>query len=153
MASSTTRHEGEARHRLRDAWRPIASTTGDPAYAGVFQRDDLAVRDARAMVRIVLSAWGLGQLEEDAGLLATELVANAVRHARGDVIRFTVTRTARYRVRVAVTDRSKQAPVLRPANPFAESGRGLHLVVALSSRWEVIPLPWGKQVWAEVGEA
>ena len=151
MASTTTRRT-ERQERPQPSWRPIVSTTGDPAYSGVLQRNEAAAADARDMVRTCLSVWHLDQLAEDLALVATELVANAVRHARGEVVRVTVTRIARHRVRVAVTDRSKQMPQLRVGDPLAETGRGLLLVDGTTAgRWGVIPYNWGKQVWAEVG--
>lgn len=54
---------------------------------------------------------------------------------------------------MAVTDKSRDLPQLREGEPLAESGRGLRLVDAMSTRWGGIPLNWGKQVWAEVGSA
>lgn len=138
--------------RLRPSWRPIASATGSPAYSGVFQRDLAAAAEAREMVRTVVAVWRLEHLAEDLSLVATELVANAARHARGEVVRITVTRTARLRVRVAVTDRSKRMPRLQVGELWAEAGRGLLLVDGTTAgHWGVIPYNWGKQVWAEVG--
>ncbi|AWW43208.1 ATP-binding protein [Streptomyces cadmiisoli] len=149
MASITT-HESETVDRLRPTWRPVASSTGAPSYSGALQRDDQAAEDARKIVDIVLAVWRLEHLADDVKLIASELVSNAARHARGTVVRMVVTRTARYRVRVAVTDKSRDLPQLQIADPLAEAGRGLCLVDALASNWGVIPLPWGKQVWAEV---
>lgn len=152
MASSTT-HQTEAEARLRPSWRPVASITGAPAYTGILQRDDRAAEDARTMVRVVLAAWHLPQLAEDCALVASELASNAARHARGSVVRMTVTRTARYRVRVAITDKSQKVPQLPARDPLAETGRGLLLVDAVSSDWGVTPYRWGKSVWAEVASA
>ncbi|MFJ4469637.1 ATP-binding protein [Streptomyces sp. NPDC089424] len=149
MASITT-HGTETVERLRPSWRPVASSTGDPAYSGVLQRDDQAAEDARRMLDTVLAVWRLEHLGDDLKLIASELASNAARHTRGTVVRLTVTRTARHRVRVAITDKSREVPQLEVGDPLAETGRGLQLVDALSSNWGVIPLPWGKQVWAEV---
>jgi anti-sigma regulatory factor (Ser/Thr protein kinase) len=44
---------------------------------------DLAVRQARQATHDALAAWRLAHLEETAVLLVSELVTNAVRHARG----------------------------------------------------------------------
>ncbi|AYN40951.1 ATP-binding protein [Streptomyces dangxiongensis] len=151
MASTT--HQTTSTERLRPFWRPVDSTTGDPAYSGVLQRDEQAAEDARKMVDTVLAVWHLEQLADDAKLVATELVANASRHARGTVVRMVVTRTARYRVRVAITDKSRALPALQLGDPLAETGRGLRLVDGVSSKWGVIPYNWGKSLWAEVGTA
>ncbi|EFL32646.1 regulatory protein [Streptomyces viridochromogenes DSM 40736] len=136
--------------RLRPSWRPIVSATGDPAYVGVLQRDEQTAEDARQMVAIVLAVWHLEHLKDDAKILVSELASNATRHATGSIVRLTVTRTARNRVRVAVTDKSRTMPQVLEGDLLAESGRGLRLVDALSSNWGVIPLPWGKSVWEEV---
>jgi anti-sigma regulatory factor (Ser/Thr protein kinase) len=139
-------------YRVRPSWRPVASTTGAPSYSGVLQRDKQAAEDARNMVTTVLAVWHLPHLAEDAKLVATELASNAARHARGSVIRITVTRTARYRVRVAITDKSRTLPRMQGTDPLAEAGRGLLLVSGLSLTWGVTPYAWGKCVWAEVGQ-
>ncbi|MGW8064587.1 ATP-binding protein [Streptomyces ziwulingensis] len=148
--ASTTSHGSETVERLRPSWRPVASATGDPAYYGVLQRDDQVAEDARKMVDTVLAVWRLEHLGDDVKLIASELASNAARHARGSVVRMAVTRTVRYRVRVAITDRSRDLPQFQVGDPLAETGRGLRLVDAVSSNWGVVPLPWGKQVWAEV---
>jgi anti-sigma regulatory factor (Ser/Thr protein kinase) len=148
--ASTISHRTECEERVRPSWRPVASTTGDPAYSGVLQRDEQAAEEARKILAMVLAVWKLEQLAEDANLLVTELVSNAARHARGSVVRITVTRTARYRVRVAVTDKSRTLPKLVLGDPLDETGRGLRLVDAMSSAWGVTPYNWGKCVWAEV---
>ncbi|MFF0224968.1 ATP-binding protein [Streptomyces sp. NPDC004629] len=153
MSRAAAQKTTASEERPRPSWRPVASVTGDPAYSGVLLRDEQAAEDARAMVAMVLAVWHLPQLADDATLVATELVSNAVRHARGAVVRITVARIARDRVRLAVTDKSRELPRIQLADPLAETGRGLLLVDGLSSTWGVIPYTWGKSVWAEVGTA
>lgn len=102
------------------------------------------------MVDMALGVWSLPQLVDDARLVATELTSNAARHARGGVVRITVTRTARYRVRVTVTDKSSTMPRLQVVDPLAETGRGLRMVDAVSADWGITTHKWGKSVWAEV---
>ncbi|WP_411092346.1 ATP-binding protein [Streptomyces sp. 049-1] len=143
----------ETRSRLVVTWRPIEHVTGHPAFTALMERDELAAADARRMLTAVLTRWGLMDLQDEMHLVATELVANAAKHGNGDHIRVNVLRTAARRVRVAVTDKSRKPPELRAVDEFAESGRGLHLVQAVASNVGVIPLPWGKSVWAEVGVA
>ncbi|WP_234029263.1 ATP-binding protein [Streptomyces sp. PsTaAH-124] len=139
--------------RLRPTWHPVASATGCPSYSGVFPRDERAAGEARVMVATVLAVWHLPRLVADAELVASELVTNAVRHARGPDVGMTVTRTGHTKVRVAVTDGSPLLPRLRGADLLAETGRGLRLVDGLSQDWGVTPCVRGKSVWAEVGEA
>jgi signal transduction histidine kinase len=151
MTSSTeTRERGGPDTRLTASWRPIEHATGYPTFTGLMQRDELAGADARRMLTVVLAGWKLDELKDEMNLVATELVANAAKHARGDVIRVNVMRTAPRRVRVTVTDKSRAQPKLQQVDDLAESGRGLVLVQAVASAVGVIPLPWGKSVWAEV---
>lgn len=82
-------------------------------------------------------------------LLASELVANAVKHADAESIsvRFTV---APQSVRVEVAD---PGPGFEPDphidRPSGIGGWGLHLVDELSSRWGVADGP-GSRVWFEI---
>lgn len=131
-------------------WRPIRAVNGEPAWTGALLRDEQAVADARHMVRNVLTRWRLEWLADDSALVMTELVANAVRHACGHVVRVTITLVHGSGVRVSVTDESMELPVVQPVDVLAESGRGLHLVEATAARWGAVPFTWGKQVWAEV---
>lgn len=59
----------------------------------------------------------------------------------------------RVRVLIEVWDQNLRAPMLKPAGPDEESGRGLMLVEALCDRWDwEVPPGWGgKLVWAELG--
>ena len=108
-----------------------------------------SVRAARVFVAETLAAAGLSELEDSAVLLTSELVTNALVHARtGVLIRVT---TGRGKVRVEVTDGSAGDPIARPADPEALSGRGLAIVKAMAEQWGVDPLPTqGKRVWFEV---
>ncbi|OMI33556.1 regulatory protein [Streptomyces sparsogenes DSM 40356] len=128
----------------------MPSAVGAPAYTHVFPREVESAALARQLVRTVLETWHLPQLVDDAMHVVSELVANAVDHARGGHIRFTVTRTDDRRVRLAVVDKSHAEPVLRTVSPSEEHGRGLVIVDALSLKWGIDPLPWGKRTWADL---
>lgn len=105
-------------------------------------------RRARAYVNGVLSAWQLPQsLRDDIVIVAGELVVNAVLHS--GVAQELRLRRTRHRVVLEVLDRSPRTPKPRPADPEAESGRGLHLVAQLADRWGARPLEGGKSVWCE----
>ncbi len=72
---------------------------------------------------------------EAVALLTSELVSNAVRHARTP---FTVTvEAAGDVVRVAVADGDRTRPRPGWPDPTAEHGRGLHLVGRLAHAWGV----------------
>jgi GAF domain-containing protein/anti-sigma regulatory factor (Ser/Thr protein kinase) len=87
-------------------------------------------------------------LVEDAALVVTELLTNAVLHGRPPV-------TLRVhllgdRVRVEVEDTGRQMPVTVRHSTEAMTGRGLPLVSALSAGWGVDATEAGKSVWAEL---
>ena len=85
-----------------------------------------AVAEARGFVTQQLRRWGLESLVSDAELLTSELVTNAVLHARGAV---TVTvAVAEGAAEIGVGDRSSDLPEQRPRTWRAEGGRGLRLV-------------------------
>ncbi|MFW3477118.1 ATP-binding protein [Streptomyces microflavus] len=123
-----------------------------PAYTETLPRSAESARRARRLVRLALNVWGLTGVQDTAELVVSELLTNAVLHARRDQARVTVVRLGEGRVRVAVVDLSKDCPAPRAAGGGAESGRGLGIVEELSGgRWGVDPLPWGKRVWATLG--
>jgi anti-sigma regulatory factor (Ser/Thr protein kinase) len=104
---------------------------------------------ARRFVRQVLGEWRLSHLAEDAVLLTSELVTNAVVHAGG----VTIVRLGLddHTLRVTVCDHIEAPPVTRNAAPDADHGRGLALVEALAARWGVDRAqPPGKCVWLEL---
>lgn len=91
-------------------------------------------------------------LADDAELLVSELVANAVQHGRPDItLRVSLDPPL---IGVSVQDDGEAVPktaVGRP-HPTAESGRGLCLVDRVSSTWGVTPNdpPPGKTVWFHI---
>ena len=108
------------------------------------------VRLSRLVTREVLVAWRLAHVEETAVLLVSELVTNAVRHARPtDAITLeleaarTCLRIEVYRCRPGLT-----AP--RTQGEFDESGFGRALVDSLADRWGIRETMIGKTVWAEL---
>ncbi|CAM5447003.1 ATP-binding protein [Streptomyces avidinii] len=111
---------------------------------------------ARALLRKQLAEWGIGpDPAEAAELLLSELVTNAVRHARAPQGRDIGIRIARYDgvLRVEVAD-AGPAVKLTPqiVADTADRGRGLAIVAALAERWGCCPRRHGigKAVWAEV---
>ncbi|NGN68689.1 ATP-binding protein, partial [Streptomyces sp. A7024] len=55
---------------------------------------------------------------------------------------------------IAVFDPGGGVPQVRESGPFAESGRGLHVVSCLSDAWGwSAPGPYGKAVWARFSPA
>ena len=97
-----------------------------------------------------LDTWGVGERFADLPLVTSELVTNAVRHAGSDVD-VSLDLTAE-RLRLEVSDRSKQPPILGDPSAARDGGRGLHIVARLASRWGLESRAHGKTVWCEVAD-
>lgn len=104
-----------------------------------------ACRQARQLVTQACASWHLSELTATAALVATELVANVVRHAH-TTMEFTVA-LRNGRISLAVKDGSTRLP--RTVDPTLRDagGRGLRLVRELTDAWGVLPVPDGKVVW------
>jgi hypothetical protein len=114
-----------------------------------FRPEEDAPRAARRFLEQSLARWGYtGPLVDDARLLVSELVTNAVTHARSPLS--VSIRSQHPSVRVSVRDESPIKPIVRAPRPDADSGRGLQIVAAVSRHWGVDAAPEGKTVWAEV---
>ncbi|MFD5114777.1 MULTISPECIES: ATP-binding protein [unclassified Streptomyces] len=121
-----------------------------------------AVSCARAYTKAMLRWWGASHLFDDALLVASELVTNAVQatglnhepkwmdikteHVIGLQLR--IVHDSFY---VEVWDNSSDAPLVKNPTADAEGGRGLYLVEGLAKRWGAYrPSAGGKIVWAEL---
>jgi anti-sigma regulatory factor (Ser/Thr protein kinase) len=104
---------------------------------------------ARRRLAEQLRLWGVTGLESESVLLvATELVANAVDHARSALeLAVSFDGTA---IVVEVHDESMLEPRLQPINPTAARGRGLQMVDALAKSWRCIRHAGGKTVQAVI---
>jgi len=101
---------------------------------------------ARNFVVACLRRWGLGHRVEEAALLTSELVTNAVRYAGSPVL--VRVDQAPDGVVVAVKDPAPDIPTPRSAAPDDVTGRGLTIVSAMAADWGVEPVPDdGKYVW------
>ncbi|MEC3997855.1 ATP-binding protein [Actinacidiphila sp. DG2A-62] len=112
----------------------------------------LSVGRARRLLAVQLAAWDLRQVVDDAELVVSELVTNAIAHAHPPVGRLIATRFERLAdgVRIEVHDAGGSKPRPRRASTEEESGRGLELVDALTGgAWGVSDRDGpGKLVWA-----
>lgn len=125
--------------------------TGHPGYSETLPREPESAAAARRLVRTALAAWSLEEHIDDAMVVITELVSNAVDHGRLASIRVVVTRPAEHWVRLGVVDRSRAIPMMRiDSNGDQIRGRGLVLVDSLTERWGTDLHQWGKQVWGEL---
>ncbi|QKW10307.1 SpoIIE family protein phosphatase [Streptomyces sp. NA04227] len=102
---------------------------------------------AREHVREQLAAWHLDDLlTTTTELIVSELVGNAVRHARGPIdLRLLRSRT----LICEVSDGSLTTPHIRTASFTDEGGRGLQLIAAMAQRWGARYTAEGKSIWAE----
>ena len=109
-----------------------------------------AAREARTLVAEALSAWRVGHLDLAAQLIASELVTNAVEHARTDVD-FHLTRI-RDGVCIAVRDKDPSMPAASARREvggrIALRGRGLKIVAQTAQRWGCLTGTQDKIVWA-----
>jgi signal transduction histidine kinase len=107
-----------------------------------------SVRDARRYVAAELSAAGFDGAVMSAELLVSELVTNAILHARTP-IHVTVD-TRGDTARIGVADESALSPRVRSHSVDSGTGRGLLLVERLASAWGVESENSGKVVWFEL---
>jgi anti-sigma regulatory factor (Ser/Thr protein kinase) len=106
---------------------------------------------ARQVTRETLAAWRVSHLEETAVLLISELVTNAVRHARPGRLAMALCLEADgARLLIEVHDADPHEPRHRAPGALDESGFGLLLVEALAGKWGVRQTVTGKAVWAEM---
>ncbi|MFJ6724882.1 ATP-binding protein [Streptomyces sp. NPDC091281] len=125
---------------------------GDPAKAEVLlpSLPESAATARRLAQVVVLRQWQLTpKVTEDAVLLVSELVGNAVRHTGARVFGLRMKRRRGW-LRIEVRDPSRGLPCLMPVQELDVSGRGLFLVDKLADRWGVDLLPRGKTTWFEM---
>lgn len=131
------------------AWQ-IASCPLDPGAT--------ASGAARDFTRQILGSWGLLMLAEDAAVIVSELVTNALCHGVHDMnwhdgpghdrVELILFRRPGEMV-CAVTDPGAEAPVMAAPDLCAEAGRGLHVIEALAASWGWTRLDAHKKaVWA-----
>lgn len=104
-----------------------------------------SVSAARRFVCAVVAAWGYPDLAERTKVPVSELMTNAVRHARRPVD-LRVHRTRR-EVIVEISDDDPHAPQPRMADPEDENGRGLMLVDSMTDAWGTRLTGSGKTIW------
>ncbi|MFF8606426.1 SpoIIE family protein phosphatase [Streptomyces sp. NPDC015346] len=121
--------------------------------AATFDPVGRSVATARAFVRDTLQGWGYAEVVDDAVVLTSELVTNAVIHA-GTAAEVLCLRSDDG-IRIEVADRypEREIPVQGGrtlAHPDRENGRGLLLCAALATRWGVDYTPTQKHVWFQL---
>ncbi len=112
--------------------------------------DARAAGAAREVLRGLLLAWGHDRQADDAAVVVSELVTNAVQHAgeRGQLrLALRVTDGV---LRLELADGSLVRPMAREVVDSDERGRGMHIVDQLTARWGVETHGDGKRVWVEL---
>jgi serine phosphatase RsbU (regulator of sigma subunit)/PAS domain-containing protein len=124
----------------------VHTTAPDAIATWSLPEDPQAARVARQHVRDQLAVWDLEDLAVNTEMLASELVANVIRHARGPVrLRLLRSQT----LTCEVFDGSVTTPRIRRASWTDEGGRGLQLIAALCDRWGTRYMTTGKCIWTE----
>lgn len=107
-----------------------------------------SIREARRFLQARLEDWSADGYDVAAAQVVSELAANAVLHAH--TVYTVHVRWAGGSLLVEVSDLSPLPPKLRHYELDATTGRGLHLVDALSDNWGVRTGAPGKTVWARI---
>lgn len=109
----------------------------------------VTARAARRLAVDALIGSADGDVIDDAAIVVTELVTNALLHGAPPAQLVVRVDTAG-NVRVEVSDASTVLPVRVRQDRESMTGRGLKLVEASAERWGVQRQPVGKTVWAEL---
>jgi anti-sigma regulatory factor (Ser/Thr protein kinase) len=113
-----------------------------------------AVPCARLHTRHVLWEWGLTALCDDAALIVSELVTNAIEASADSPARFVTLKLAADAtcLSIGVWDDSPQLPEPQPHEIDSDSGRGFEIVTMLSASISIIPDQYGpgKIIWAHL---
>jgi two-component sensor histidine kinase len=119
-----------------------------------------SVAAARGFTRETLSSWGMARLAQNAVLIVSELVTNALLHAAGcepgspgrGIVEVIWWHRADHLLCVVI-DPSTQPPVLASDDLASDSGRGLRVIQAVASAWGWIALnSREKAVWATISD-
>jgi hypothetical protein len=161
------------------SWQPRRpGQVPQPQASRTLARRPESVKVARDFTRATLRGWGMTAVSDDAELVVSELVTNALRHAMAGsgmagsgmsgpgasgpgtsgpgasgpggepVIRLRLLAQAPY-LMCMVTDPSREIPLRRESGPEDATGRGLQVIESCSSRWGWHLLDeGGKVVWA-----
>ncbi|MGH3068165.1 MAG: ATP-binding protein, partial [Streptosporangiaceae bacterium] len=115
---------------------------------------ETAVPCAQLHASTVIHEWGIGGLADDAELIVSELVTNALKASQSlrEIRPFALCLRSDYkRLIIEVWDHCPREPRSALAGGDAEGGRGLLVVEALSARWGYERMGYStKVVWAEL---
>ena len=107
-----------------------------------------SVPRARRWIAERLDSWDLPGGRDELLLAVSEMVSNAILHARSAVgVTLSIADGV---LEVDVSDADPSLPEHRAAEMHDQRGRGLHLLDALSDSWGVGPRLTGKTVWFQL---
>ncbi|WP_371790939.1 ATP-binding protein [Streptomyces sp. NBC_01471] len=145
---------------MRDAFRQEETDAASVRFtACALPAGGQAVGEGRRFTGSLLHDWALSPLVDNAALIVSELLSNALRYGLGALPAWSGPGQAvwlgmlrrRGTVLFAVCDPSTAVPRLKEPDFLAQSGRGLHIIDCLSETWGwTTPGPEGKAVWAAV---
>lgn len=121
-------------------------------YGIVWSTEGMSITQTRHAARLLLARAGhppSHTVSQDAQIVVSELVTNALRHAPGPG-GLLLEVTEENRLRITVRDGSPDRPVLLAPDRHRVGGHGLHLVARLCTRFDTRPTRNGKQVTAEL---
>jgi anti-anti-sigma regulatory factor len=134
--------------------RAIAALDQPVQVRPTIHADLLAAADACAHARDIVfqvcQDWDLTDAADAAEVIVSELVGNAVRHARPPLRLLLAVGDGHLHIAVRDGSPRRPQPVVAgtlPAPPV-DHGRGLHLVNAIATNWGSMPTAEGKLVWA-----
>jgi anti-sigma regulatory factor (Ser/Thr protein kinase) len=132
---------------MTDGERATVSNRSSSRSMVVYDRDAANVGEARSWIDTFLAERAIEDtVRDDAQLVVSELVTNALMHGDGElVLRASINDAA---VHVSVTDSGDELPEVLPIDPSRIGGLGLIVVGRVASDWGVAPFPGGKTVWA-----
>jgi anti-sigma regulatory factor (Ser/Thr protein kinase) len=110
-----------------------------------------SVPAARAFLTRLLDGWGVrAEVIDDASLLTSELMSNAVEHGSG-VVNLEI-EVKDGLLHVGVHDDGGEEPVVRDVSGSSTDGRGMWIVQSLAKNWgsESTEGASGKTVWFEL---
>lgn len=124
---------------------PVPRAAGARSARLALAGEPASVPAARRFVRQALTEWDRPELDEAGTLLVSELVSNAVLHARTPV---EVELVDGQEVLLVVADSSPALPVVRRHSRVSATGRGLWLLDQYSLRHGLVVTDEGKQLWS-----
>ncbi len=116
-----------------------------------FTAEPEEVAGLRRIVRLHLGHWGLHHVVESAQLCVTEMVTNVITHVGyGTPVELGLLMNGSY-LRIEVKDPDLRAlPTLLHVADDEESGRGMRLLDAVTTRWGVLITADRKVTWCEL---